>query len=241
MEQRCQGTLQVWAEPFIAPAVPKFFNLRTDPLRVRGHHVEHLLRWFIHHAYIARTAQADRGQVRGDLQGLPADPEAEHFTIDDAMAKMQKRQRRQVDCGRRNGGRADACYRVGHRVLGRQDGRNRHARCHRLVCRSRGVSPRSASPAHSRRATDPLPSWNDGAAKKSIVDFVAQRDEGGRPGLRARRRSASPSSTTTARCGREQPIYFQLAFALDRVKALAPQHPEWKTKQPFKRAPRRAT
>ena len=60
------------------------------------------------------------------------------------------------------------------------------------------------------------------------------RDTRGRRRLRARGTSASPSSTTTARCGCEQPIYVQLAFALDRVKALAPQHPEWKTKQPFK-------
>ena len=38
----------------------------------------------------------------------------------------------------------------------------------------------------------------------------------------------------TARCGAEQPVYFQVAFAFDRVKAMAPQHPEWKTTQPFK-------
>jgi hypothetical protein len=62
-------------------------------------------------------------------------------------------------------------------------------------------------------AADPLPSWNDGAAKKSIIEFVTKVTTAGSPDF--------------------APVPVQLHFALDRVKALAPQHPEWKTKEPF--------
>ena len=81
--------------------------------------------------------------------------------------------------------------------------------------------------------TDPLPSWNDGAVKKSITDFVARVTKPGGPDfVPVPERIATFDNDGTLWC--EQPIYFQLAFALDRVKALAPRHPEWKTKQPFK-------
>ena len=80
---------------------------------------------------------------------------------------------------------------------------------------------------------DPLPSWNDGAAKKSIIDFVARvTTQGGPDFVPPAERIATFDNDGTLWC--EQPMYFQLAFAFDRVKALAPQHPEWKTKQPFK-------
>ena len=81
--------------------------------------------------------------------------------------------------------------------------------------------------------SDPLPSWNDGAAKKSITDFVGRvTREGGPDFVAVPERIATFDNDGTL--WTEQPYYFQLAFALDRVKAMAPQHPEWKTKQPFK-------
>jgi hypothetical protein len=81
-------------------------------------------------------------------------------------------------------------------------------------------------------AEDPLPSWNDGAAKKSIVDFVAKVTTEGSPDfVPVPERIATFDNDGTL--WSEQPMYFQLIFALDRVKALAPQHPEWKTKEPF--------
>jgi phosphoglycolate phosphatase-like HAD superfamily hydrolase len=81
--------------------------------------------------------------------------------------------------------------------------------------------------------TDPLLSWNDGAVKKSITDFVARVTTGGGPDfVPPAERIATFDNDGTLWC--EQPVYFQVAFAFDRVKALAPQHPEWKTKQPFK-------
>jgi hypothetical protein len=81
-------------------------------------------------------------------------------------------------------------------------------------------------------ATDPLPSWNDTATKKAIVTFVERVTKQGSPDLvpPAERIATFDNDGTL---WTEQPIYFQLAFALDRVKALAPMHPEWKDKEPF--------
>jgi len=80
---------------------------------------------------------------------------------------------------------------------------------------------------------DPLPSWNDGAAKQAILEFVAEVTTTGSPAFVApAERIAVFDNDGTLWA--EQPMYFQLAFALDRVKALAPEHPEWKDKQPFK-------
>jgi phosphoserine phosphatase len=82
------------------------------------------------------------------------------------------------------------------------------------------------------RAADPLPSWNSGAAKKAIVEFVkVTTTKGGPKFVPPAERIAVFDNDGTLWA--EQPMYFQLAFALDRVKALAPQHPEWKDKEPF--------
>ena len=81
-------------------------------------------------------------------------------------------------------------------------------------------------------SADPLPSWNDGATKSSITDFVAKVTKEGSSGfVPPEERIATFDNDGTLWC--EQPMYFQLLFALDRVKTLAPQHPEWKTKEPF--------
>ena len=81
-------------------------------------------------------------------------------------------------------------------------------------------------------AQDPLPSWNAGPAKKSITEFVAKVTKEGSPDfVPPAERIATFDNDGTLWC--EQPIYFQLMFAFDRVKAFAPQHPEWKTKEPF--------
>jgi len=88
-----------------------------------------------------------------------------------------------------------------------------------------------ASPVHAQ--TDPLPSWNDGPAKAAIVDFVARVTKDGGPDFVApadRIATFDNDGTLWA----EQPLYFQFLFAVDRVKALAPQHPDWKTEEPFR-------
>lgn len=82
-------------------------------------------------------------------------------------------------------------------------------------------------------ADDPLASWNDGATKRSIMDFVVRVTKaGGADYVAPEERIATFDNDGTLWA--EQPCYFQLAFALDRVKAMAPQHPEWKGKEPFK-------
>ncbi|TYA58908.1 HAD family hydrolase [Formosa maritima] len=80
---------------------------------------------------------------------------------------------------------------------------------------------------------DPLPSWNDGATKHAIVSFVnAVTDKNSADFVKPADRIATFDNDGTL--WSEQPMYFQLFFAMDRVKTLAPEHPEWKTKQPFK-------
>ena len=80
--------------------------------------------------------------------------------------------------------------------------------------------------------TDPLPSWNDSAPKKSIVAFVEKVTKEGSPDfVPVPERIATFDNDGTLWA--EQPMYFQFLFALDRVKALAPQHPEWKDQEPF--------
>jgi len=82
-------------------------------------------------------------------------------------------------------------------------------------------------------AADSLPSWSDGPAKKAIIEFVEKvTKEGGADFVPVSERIATFDNDGTLWC--EQPLPVQLYFALDRVKELAPQHPEWKDKQPFK-------
>jgi phosphoglycolate phosphatase-like HAD superfamily hydrolase len=93
----------------------------------------------------------------------------------------------------------------------------------------------SSAPAGSTAsapATDPLPSWNGGPAKQAIVDFVKATTDKGNPKFvpqEERIATFDQDGTTWV----EQPMYSQVLFAFDRVAALAPEHPEWKTKLPF--------
>ena len=81
--------------------------------------------------------------------------------------------------------------------------------------------------------TDPLPSWNDGPVKQTIVEFVHKTTDKASPDfVPSAERIATFDNDGTL--WTEHPMYTQLAFALDRIKELAPQHPEWKTQQPFK-------
>jgi hypothetical protein len=80
---------------------------------------------------------------------------------------------------------------------------------------------------------DPLPSWNEGPVKQAIVKFVqAVTDKSSPQYVASEQRIATFDNDGTLWA--EQPIYFQGFFTFDRVKALAPQHPEWKERQPFK-------
>jgi phosphoserine phosphatase len=81
-------------------------------------------------------------------------------------------------------------------------------------------------------AADPLPSWNDGPTKQSIVSFVEKVTKAGSPSfVPVPERIATFDNDGTLWC--EQPVPVQVYFARDRVKALAPLHPEWETTEPF--------
>lgn len=96
------------------------------------------------------------------------------------------------------------------------------------------LHPEAAS-AQAASSANPLPSWNDGATKQSILDFVAAVTREGSPDfVPPAERIATFDNDGTLWV--EHPMYTQLVFVLDRVKALAPQHPEWKDTQPFKAA-----
>jgi len=82
-------------------------------------------------------------------------------------------------------------------------------------------------------AADPLPSWNEGNSKQSIIDFVTKTTtEGSVDFIPLADRIACFDNDGTLWA--EKPLPFQLYFVIDQVKAIAPKHPEWKTKQPFK-------
>ena len=85
----------------------------------------------------------------------------------------------------------------------------------------------------NKTQADPLPSWNEGPSKESILRFVeAVTAEGGAEFVPPVDRIAVFDNDGTL--WSEKPFYFQVAFALDRMKALAPEHPEWQEQQPFK-------
>jgi len=110
-------------------------------------------------------------------------------------------------------------------------GSSARRRTHALVAALASCLLLAAPGAQSQR--DPLPSWNDGPARRSILTFVGAAVQRGAPGFIApddRIAVFDNDGTLWA----EQPMYFQLAFVLDRVKALAPAHPDWKTVEPFK-------
>jgi phosphoglycolate phosphatase-like HAD superfamily hydrolase len=79
----------------------------------------------------------------------------------------------------------------------------------------------------------PLSSWNEGKSKQAIIDFVTKTTTEGSPDFIPLEDRIACFDNDGTLWG-EQPMYFQMAFAIDQVKLLAPQHPEWKTTQPFK-------
>lgn len=96
------------------------------------------------------------------------------------------------------------------------------------------TAPDTAAPPAPTAAAgpDPLPSWNEGATKNAIISFVKKvTDEGSPDFVPVNERIATFDNDGTLWA--EKPLYVQLLFALDRIQALAPQHPEWQTEEPF--------
>ncbi len=86
--------------------------------------------------------------------------------------------------------------------------------------------------AQTTAAVDPLPSWNEGESKQSILDFVDRVTDPASPDFVPRAERIA-TFDNDGNLWAEKPLYFQLIFAMDRVKAMAPEHPEWARTQPF--------
>ena len=210
MEQRLHGTMEVWAEPFVRLRLPKIFNLRTDPYEFADVTSNSYWDWMIHNAYFIYVAQAAAAKFAETFKEFPP---VQKPTASPSTTRWRR-------CPRAASGArpAESSMRA------------------RFVRRDRPpVPPAGAARVERSRGQpggDPLPSWNDGASKKAILDFVDARRRKRTDFVPVAQRIAIFDNDGTLWA--EQPVYFQLAFALDRVKALAPQHPEWKDKQPFK-------
>jgi arylsulfatase A-like enzyme len=89
MEQRCEGTLRVWAEPFTVLRVPKIFNLRTDPFERADTTSNTYYDWFLNHDFIALAATAIVTPFLETFKEFPPRQKAASFTIDQALEKMQ--------------------------------------------------------------------------------------------------------------------------------------------------------
>jgi arylsulfatase len=90
MEQRCKGTMQVWAEPFTRLRMPKIFNLRTDPYEFADITSNSYYDWWLHNGYFIFVAQAAAAKFAETFKEFPSVQKPNSFTIDDAMAKMSE-------------------------------------------------------------------------------------------------------------------------------------------------------
>ena len=88
MEQRLEGTLGVWAEPFVKLRLPKIINLRTDPYEFAPVTSNTYYDWMLHNAYFIYAAQAAAAKFTETFKEFPAIQKPNSFTVDDAMAKM---------------------------------------------------------------------------------------------------------------------------------------------------------
>jgi len=90
MEQRCHGTLQIWAEPFTRLRIPKMFNLRTDPYERAEQTSNTYWEWYIHHIYLLYGAQAAAAQWAATFKDFPPVQKPNTFTLDDALRMMHE-------------------------------------------------------------------------------------------------------------------------------------------------------
>jgi hypothetical protein len=89
MEQRAQGTLQVWAEPFVSLRVPKLFNLRTDPFERADITSNTYYDWILDNAYLVLAATGVTAQFLETFKAFPPRQEAPSFSIDQVVAKLE--------------------------------------------------------------------------------------------------------------------------------------------------------
>ena len=89
MEQRMQGTLAIWSEPFVALRIPKIFNLRLDPFERGDITSNTFYDWGLSHAFLLPAAQAVVGEHLATYTEFPPRQEGSTFTIDQALRKLQ--------------------------------------------------------------------------------------------------------------------------------------------------------
>ena len=90
LEQRVQGTMRIWAEPFVGPARPKMFNLRTDPYERADITSNTYYDWVIGRAYLVVPAQAYVANFLETFKEYPQRQKAASFNLDEVMEKMKK-------------------------------------------------------------------------------------------------------------------------------------------------------
>jgi len=90
MEQRCQGTLQVWAEPFTRLRIPRLYNLRTDPYEFADVTSNSYYEWYLYHACFIMLAQIGASKFADTFKEFPPIQKPNTFTIDDAISKMSE-------------------------------------------------------------------------------------------------------------------------------------------------------
>jgi hypothetical protein len=88
-EQRCAGTMRIWAEPFTSLRIPKLFNLRTDPFEYADITSNTYYDWFLHHAYFVFYAIAMATQFLETFKEFPPRHPPASFTIDHAVEKLR--------------------------------------------------------------------------------------------------------------------------------------------------------
>jgi arylsulfatase len=88
LEQRCEGTLRIWAEPFTPLRVPKLFNLRTDPYEFADTTSNTYYEWFIRHTYFLYYIKDAAAEFVMTFVEFPPAQHPDSFTIDDALAKL---------------------------------------------------------------------------------------------------------------------------------------------------------
>src|SRR5882762_3847676 len=90
MEQRVEGTLRIWAEPFVTLRLPKLFNLRTDPYERADITSNTYYDWMIDRGYVIQASQSVVGQFLATFKEYPQRQKAASFNLDDVMRKMQE-------------------------------------------------------------------------------------------------------------------------------------------------------
>ena len=172
MEQQAHG-FDVWAQPMVQLRLPMLFNLRSDPFERAQHEAGDYVRWFIEHAFVLSPGADARGTASAKLPAVSSAPKARQFLGRAGDGKAAKPAIQQL---------AQAAFfekRVPVDEANREDQPPRPARDVAVIPTM--IGPLRHATALAQANTDPLPSWNNGAAKDAITNFVARATMSGEP------------------------------------------------------------